>query len=509
MTYMSRLEYGELVKNAQKEWVNVWEMTKELVEKRGYEIEGFKEFKRGLVESKVQDDIKVKQEWSKTVAWWMKNAVGWALDSVTGLPKLVFKWITGGIANITEELWADQLADKMRSATNQIAETDIWQNKDSLLYKGTKLVADVAQTARLWGILWQATWLTLPVWGGLVKQIASWAIWGVRDAYIYDMVANSEIASGKEVKMSAIVGWALPIVGKIISWLGSKLYQSAFRGVKKSLDEESVARYWYRAGKLIEDESLSSYTISWLKKETGENLKNTWDLLIDSAKNTKPIPINAVKTSLKADLTKKLTEWLPASANKDAITSNIDEIVDFYIGDWVSLHGVETVSLIKNMNSQIPDSLFKKSANVLDPAKTSTVIRQMKDGLQKFLEKQDKTITALYWDYSRNKLIEEVLENIEVKKALWREIIGAVAWGSLYGWEDLKEWNIGAWIAKAVIGALVGWAVLRFTWNPDMLSAGGKLLKQWGSNIWPGTQKYVQPILSEDNNSDEEQNTQN
>lgn len=43
-------------------------MTKELVEKRGYEIEGFKEFKRGLVESKVQDDIKVKQESSKTVA---------------------------------------------------------------------------------------------------------------------------------------------------------------------------------------------------------------------------------------------------------------------------------------------------------------------------------------------------------------------------------------------------------------------------------------------------------
>lgn len=31
------------------------------------------------------------------------------------------------------------------------------------------------------------------------------------------------------------------------------------------------------------------------------------------------------------------------------------------------------------MNSQIPDSLFKKSANVLDPSKTSTVMRQMKD----------------------------------------------------------------------------------------------------------------------------------
>lgn len=504
MTYMSRLEYSELVKNAQKEGVNIWEMTKELVEKRGYEIEGFKEFKRGLVESKVQDDIKIKQESSKTVAWWMKNAVGWALDSVTGLPKLVFKGLTSGIANITEELWADKLANKMRSASQEIAETDIWQDKDSLLYKGTKLVGDIAQTARLWGMLWQTTWVTLPAWGGLVKQVALWAIWGVRDAYIYDMVANSEIASGKEVKMSAIVGWALPIVGKIISWLGSKLYQSAFRGVKKSLDEESVARYWYRAWKLIEDESLNSYTISWLKKETGENLKNTWEVLFDSAKKTKPVSIDTLKKSLKTDITKKLTEWLPASANKDAITSNVDEIVDFYIGDWVSLQWQEAVSLIKNMNSQIPDSLFKKSANVLDPSKTSTVMRQMKDWLQKFLNKQDETITALYWDYSRNKLIEEVLENIEVKKALWREIIGAVAWGSLYGREDLKEWNIGAWIAKALVWAIIGWAILRTSGNPDVLSAGGKLLKQWGGNIWPGTQKYVQPILSEDDDTDEE-----
>lgn len=77
MAYMSRLEYSELVKNAQKEWVDVWEMTKELIEKRGYEIEWFKEFKRWLVESSVHDDMKIKQEWSKKVSWWMKNIALW------------------------------------------------------------------------------------------------------------------------------------------------------------------------------------------------------------------------------------------------------------------------------------------------------------------------------------------------------------------------------------------------------------------------------------------------
>lgn len=74
--------------------------------------------------------------------------------------------------------------------------------------------------------------------------------------------------------------------------------------------------------------------------------------------------------------------------------------------------------MIKQINSQIPDSLFKKSAGVLNPTQASTVIRNMKDGLKVFLEKQDKTINALYGDYSRNKLIEEVIDNIEVKKAL-------------------------------------------------------------------------------------------
>lgn len=502
MPYMGKDEYLRLLQEAREKWAKPWELTRILVEEKWYDIEWLKDLKRSNIESKVNDDISQKQASSKKASWWMKNAIGWALDSVTGLPKLVFKGVTRGIASIADNIGATETADKMREATDQIADTNIGQDKDSLVYKGTKLVGDIAQTARLWGVLWEATWVVLPTEWGVIKQAISWGIWGVRDAYIYDMVANSELPNKDEVKMSAIVGWSLPVIGKIISGLGSKLYQSAFRWVKKSLDEESVTRYWYRAWKLIEDESLGSYTISGLKKETWANLQNTWKLLVDKANDTKPVPITDLKSSLKSDLAKKLVEWLPESANKDAIISNIDEIVDFYVGDGASLQWKEAVSLIKNMNSQIPDSLFKKSANVLDPSRASTVIRQMKDGIQKFLEKQDEGITALYWDYSRNKLIEEVLENIEVKKALWREIIGAVAWGSLYGREDLKEGNIGAWISKAIIGALIGWAALRITGNPDKLITGGKLLKNAGNNIGQWTQKFLQPLVLENNNPD-------
>lgn len=504
---MNQTEYKDLVQKAQKEWVDLWEMTRELIH-RWYEIEGYKDFQRSYNEGVTTNVVQQKQSAIQKAWELIKNMAWGALDSVTWLPKFVFKWVTEWAAAITEKLGNEKLAEKMRTASNTIADTNIGQDKSSIAYQATKGIADIAQTARLWGMLWSATGVTLPAGWSIYKQAVVGAIWGARDAYIYDLVANSELATSGEVKLSAIVGWALPIVWKIISAGGSKLYQSAFRGVKKSLDEESIAKYWYRAGKLIEDESLSSYTIGGLKKETGTNLQNTRKLLLDKADNTKPVPISELKLSMKSDIAKRLTDWLPDSANKEAIISNVGEIVDFYIWDWVSLQGKEAVSLIKNMNSQIPDSLFKKSANVLDPNKTSTVIRQMKDGLQKYLEKEDKYITKLYWDYSRGKLIEEVLDNIEVKKALWREIIWAVAWGSLYGRQDIKEGNIGEWLAKAFVWAIIGWAVLRVTGNPDVLARWGKLLKQWGQNIEKG-RKLLQPILSQDNSNDQGYNPSN
>lgn len=170
-------------------------------------------------------------EWAKQdnqeFMQWVKNVVGWAYDSATWLPKFLAQNLAKGTAWIAKELWADetkveQLLNDYMQITEDLSGQWMWADKESLAYKWTKLVWDLAQIAnpawlgKLWVKAGQVAGKVAKEWS-LLSNVAKWAtIWAVDTAV---MVPQSEqrLATPWEIAMWATLWWAMPVI-----WAGYK-----------------------------------------------------------------------------------------------------------------------------------------------------------------------------------------------------------------------------------------------------------------------------------------------
>lgn len=161
----------------------------------------------------------------------VSNIVWWAYDSATGLPRMLAKWIANAVWWTAKQLGADE------EKTNALVQNykdyldrdwsgkSIGANTDSLTYKRSKKVWDLAQTFAYWALWWAALeWTKLAQWANALKntwvlwKMAVWAAEWAADMWIYSMVSDSELPSGWDLLVWWVLWAAAPMLWATYKW---------------------------------------------------------------------------------------------------------------------------------------------------------------------------------------------------------------------------------------------------------------------------------------------------
>ena len=284
--------------------------------------QAFYEFTHG---NQDPEDFAVQMGWMEAPE---KNAnvaqnVVWAvLDSVTWLPKLAASWIANVIWRTAKQLWADDekvdyLVNDFKNYMNNEA-SDIGQNKDSWTYKGTKIWADLIQTATWWWLAKNAVkWAlknapivaeNVPLW----TKAAVWAVEWAWDMALYDMVSESKLPSAWDLAI-----WGTLWVASPLLWAGAKAVKAATKKNAINLAEKILQN----ANRMTKGEQSKFYqrynqsVWQWLNDRWLRN----WEDIVNYFTNSKN-KVDEAMASIKWEFT------------DDSLTEVLDDVVDFAIG---------------------------------------------------------------------------------------------------------------------------------------------------------------------------------
>jgi len=251
-----------------------------------------------------------------------QNVVWAVLDSVTWLPKLAASWIANVIWRTAKQLWADDekvdyLVNDFKNYMNNEA-SDIGQNKDSWTYKGTKIWADLIQTATWWWLAKNAVkWAlknapivaeNVPLW----TKAAVWAVEWAWDMALYDMISESELPSAWDLAI-----WGTLWVASPLLWAGAKAVKAATKKNAINLAEKILQN----ANRMTKGEQSKFYqrynqsVWQWLNDRWLRN----WEDIVNYFTNSKN-KVDEAMASIKWEFT------------DDSLTEVLDDVVDFAIG---------------------------------------------------------------------------------------------------------------------------------------------------------------------------------
>lgn len=381
--------------------------------------------------------------------WWMQapekesstftNIVGWAYDSATWIPRMIGKWAANAIWWVAKQFWADdERVNELVQSYKDYLDSDwsaeaIGADTDSGAYKASKVVSDLAQTAALWKLWGMALesklWMPLATADdALVFKAMAWATEWAADMWIYSMVSDSELPSGKDLALWAWLWAAVPIawaVGKAASkaiktksvWLAEDLLQNVNR-MTKSEQSKFAKRYGEKVGKWLNDRWLQS-----------------WDDIIEYFTNSK----NKVDNALSA------IEWRFTSKELNDV---LDDVVDF---------AIET----KNPQSSRMIELLNKNA---EWGLTMSEINEVK----RFFEAHNKFNYLTKWTAKQS----ELATNMDSALREWQYKIAEQNWFS-----NLAELNRETAAAKEILNWVKKWEAWVVGNNPisltDIIVAAG------------------------------------
>lgn len=367
------------------------------------------------------EDFAVQMGWMEKPendAGFFTNVVWWVLDSVTWLPKLAAKWAADIIWWTAKQLWADE--DKVNYLVNDFKNymtneaSDIGQDKDSWTYKGTKLWADLIQTATWW---WLAkAWIkwalknapivaeNVPLW----TKAAVWAVEWAWDMALYDMVSESELPSAWDVALWATLWAVTPMLwawykaakaatkkraisfaedllqntNRMTKWEQSKFYQRFNQSVGKWLNDrwlkswEDIVNY-FTSSKNKVDEALAS--IKW--EFTSKELTDVLDDVVDFATST-----NSPQANRMIALAEKNAKW-------GLTMSEINEVKRFfeahnkfnYLSKWTAKQAEKAT----NMDTALRERQFKIAeenwfSNLAELNKETAAAKEILNGVKKW-----------------------------------------------------------------------------------------------------------------------------
>lgn len=448
---------------------------------------------------------------NKSVLWVAENIVGWAYDSATGLPRFIAENLAKGVGWIAKKLWADEykvqeLVDSYIESLKDFSWEAMWADTESWLYKGTKMVWDIAQIANpAWlgkaGIkAGQVAAKVAKEWS-LISKVAKWAtIWAV-DTAVFMPQSEQRMATGKELAIWAVAWWVLPIAwvwlnvakkwfAKIapkleLSWL---LNPSKLNTVKEKLIQEWVDK----ADALDVGKWMLDRGIKWNKEQIVSQLDNLANQSKKAVDDTLWKSTTLFKNKTADDLLDKLAQeydWSISQAGRDKF-NKIQWLIQKSKKEWLTLTELNDVKrMVWDLDPYTATGKVKVSKSDLVWANSE---------LKKFIEKS-ATETIEWVDENMIKML-----NNETQIARWlsewiarkesadavREIVNfmagrspwAIVWGTV-GYQQGWDWK------STIIWALAWWALGSTSMKTK---AANMLYKAFNKQEQTVLQKFIQ-----------------
>ena len=355
-----------------------------------------------------------KPEW-----WFLRNVIGAAWDSASWIWKFVWNSAADIIWWTAKQLWADDgrvnyLVNDFKNYLDKGSiSNSVGSDKDTLTYKGTKILTDLAQTAWLWAAAkWWAEaamgWYPLvtkatPLW----VKAAVWAVEWATDMWIYDLVSESELPSGKDLALGATLWVASPILwagakavkaatkkravsfaeallqntNRMTKWEQSKFYQRFDQNVGKWLNDrwlkswEDIINYFTNSKNKV-DEAMA--TIKW--EFTDNSLTDVLDDVVDFAVSTKSPQANRM-----IELAEKNMKWWLTMSEINEVKRYFEAHNKFnYLTKWTA----EQAEKATNMDSALREWQRKIAeenwfANLAELNKETAAAKEVLDGVKK------------------------------------------------------------------------------------------------------------------------------
>ena len=435
-------------------------------------------------------DTWLKEESTAHKIWQVAtDIVGWAYDSVTWLPRFLWKWAANAIGWVAKQFWADeQKTDELVQSykdylDNERSGKSIWADQESLTYSISKWVWDVTQVfAWEWLIkAWvQSTvkgWQLLnylknaPTW----QKMAAWWLEWVWDMTLYSIVSESRLPTKEELALwwgiGTVIPWAWavykaakPIIKKWTQKVAAKLELSGMlnpaklNAIKNQLVEEwaDLASAWLKGGTA---EDVGTWMIErWFKGDKPTIINDLWEYAQKSHKLKREVlgasetlhNVDSAKKSLKAiydtisdvpwleNKVKRVEELMAKEQHTlselDEIKSILDDTVSIYTnaGDvkaWAVKKWLDAVR--KDLRKYIEDAASKEWLGNIKMLNNET---QVAKWLQDAISRKDSADAA-----------RELLSVFDKWTIGW-----ALAWGTAWWPFDSdsitwKIWNIIVW----------------------------------------------------------------
>lgn len=355
-----------------------------------------------------------KPEW-----WFLRNVIGAAWDSASWIWKFVWNSAADIIWWTAKQLWADDgrvnyLVNDFKNYLDKGSiSNSVGSDKDTLTYKGTKILTDLAQTTWLWAVAkwWVEAamgWYPLvtkatPLW----VKAAVWAVEWAADMWIYDLVSESELPSGKDLALGATLWVASPILwagakavktatkkravsfaeallqntNRMTKWEQSKFYQRFNQNVGKWLNDrwlkswEDIINYFTNSKNKV-DEAMA--TIKW--EFTDNSLTDVLDDVVDFAVSTKSPQANRM-----IELAEKNMRWWLTMSEINEVKRYFEAHNKFnYLTKWTA----EQAEKATNMDSALREWQRKIAeenwfANLAELNKETAAAKEVLDGVKK------------------------------------------------------------------------------------------------------------------------------
>ena len=347
-----------------------------------------------------------------------------------------------------------------------------------------KFVWSTALTLPIGWAAWAAVkWAWL--WWSIFGKIWIWAIqWWVQ-TQASNLANEWKLATVWETLLWAGIWWWLSAWWQLWKGIKNKLYDSAFTQAKDSTKKQ-LANFWQTSWTAVREQNLSPSVKKWLV-EIKDKLSNTRDTLTRTTDKLWNINGRSARMSLKIDLIDKL--WYgklnQGARSTKQLIAKLSSVINDMIPAW-PIKPSELVGQIKQINSTLWNTLVSKwFQDLKGNAKITKVISWwMKDILEAQSQKWGNKawlIKKLYTDYGKQKTVQSILKDEEVRKIMGRQLIWWWVWATIWWmqWlEDFKQWNIIWWLTKVGTYAVAGTAAATLSKNPSFL------MKLWNAIEW-------------------------
>ena len=284
--------------------------------------------------------------------------------------------------------------------------------------------------------------------------------------------------TGKELAAYGALDVLLGGLGKV----GSNFYRSAFKGTQKQ-EADTLKRFGKTIGQIAEELKVPAGTARGIAENRAKELPKIWKRLEKVADKTLPAQTKAFK-NIANIIASRLTKDLPSSQAKKELSRAVIDKVMFY-APTKQATGREILGIIKNLNKGLFGSGNK---SVLNFKQLSSIENKLKGELKNLLPKEAKDI---YEDYSKNKLIQDVMSNEAVRKTLGREMQGANT-GMQTG--ALLSGDVGT----AFMAGMAGKLATKGATSTALKTYGGKAIKALNSPVAKTLLKTLGIKLSKD-----------